>query len=149
MDGELTPRDTRLDRGVSLIELLVVMTIVSVLAVGATLVPMRQDQAEARGPALFESQINTLRDLAVRGRAVYGVRVDADGMHVLRQNATDWQDLGPAIGWRGRAVLSGATGRGAAPDILILPDGRYSPFELRLEAQTCRGDGWRPVTCGG
>lgn len=149
MDGKLSRAERHGDRGVSLIELLVVVAILAVFAVGVSILPARNGQAAAQSRLAFETQFAAVRDMAIQGRDVYGMRITAREMQTMRLRDGRWQDMGPPTRWRGRAILSGAQAVGTDPDILILPDGRYSGFALQVAGGRCSGNGWEPVTCDG
>lgn len=157
------PKRWRADAGVSLIELLVVVAILSVLAVGVSL-PLRQSADPTRADArLFQSVYARSRAQAVHGGTLRGLQVDSRGLRLMQRVAADpaqppqWQLSDQPIRWQGRAVFR-ATGPSAAtltapqPDILFLPNGQTSAFELRLTARrhapvSCSGDGWSEVSC--
>lgn len=161
------PQAGHVEAGVSLIELLVVVAMLSVLAVGVTL-PLRQSanstQADAR---LFQSVYARTRAQAVHSGALRGLKVDGRGLRLMQREADGqaqaprWQLSDQPIRWQGRAVFR-ATGpqgggvtagqSGPRPDILFLPNGQTSAFDLRFTTPrhvpvSCSSDGWSEVSC--
>lgn len=136
-------------RGFSLIELLVSVAILAVLAVGATLAlgRARPEQADA---ALFRQTFLDLRDLAITGQDIRGMRIGPQGMRLARFSKEGWQVSDSEIRWSGRVTLSGSGyDDGAAPQIVLLPSGQSTGFAVTLGKIQCRTDGWGPLQCDG
>jgi prepilin-type N-terminal cleavage/methylation domain-containing protein len=158
-------------RGLTLIELVVVMAILSLLAMPAMLRfggggifgGARAPQAAA---AQLAADLTQMRDRALFGRQVLGLIPGPQGWDwVLRGPAGDWSPVartartarfdGLALAWQvGGAPLAppprpGARPADAAPPVLLMPDGRGVPFSVRIgpDGPLCRFDGWSEVTC--
>jgi len=139
----------RHDAGITLIELLIVMTILAVLAVGVMLVPLNHGTtATTRDSDRLRQQLASLQDLALYQRAPMGLDMSSRQMQTVAWRAGDWQPQGKAIRWSGNVRFTAAAPRGIdTPDIVVLPDQRYTPFQIRMGQVQCSGDGWGPVTC--
>jgi prepilin-type N-terminal cleavage/methylation domain-containing protein len=156
--------------GLTLIELVVVVAILSILAMPAMLryggggrfggTPPVQ-----RAAAQLQAELVQMRDRALFGRRTLGLEPRADGW--------DWLAPGPAAGWAVAGPVARFQGLtlawqvgGTVPDprrddgppaVVVLPDGRAAPFILRLGTAAgagtgaatllCRFDGWEPMTC--
>lgn len=151
MDQRLRPQDT----GTTLVELLVVVAILAVLGVGVSLMAVRAPQAAPQqDQTRFRTTFTRLQDLSVQGQAVHGLQVSASGWQAMRRDGDGWQPLGQPQRWQGRALLSGGTRAYApgGPQIVLLPSGQSTPFDIRFaagadRARACRGTGWDGVTC--
>ncbi|MCC5963602.1 MAG: GspH/FimT family pseudopilin [Rhodobacteraceae bacterium] len=141
-------------RGFSLIELMVVITIVSVVTVGAALsfgsgaalTPQARSADAERAARAFESAMRVAQDRALFGARVTGLRPQADGWQIVMRDAdgtwqtrqgTRWSALG--FDWQVNGA-SIAPGSAEAPVIRVLPDGRVTPFRLRMQG---RAGGWQ------
>lgn len=146
------------DRGVSLIELLVVLAILSVLAIGVglTLTP-RQGSADA---AAFRQAHERSRDLALHGEMRRGLRLTATGLWLMEPQPAGpggttgtslWQQGAQLRDWQapvGFRVTAPARGNGQ-PNLLYLPNGQSSAFEIsfRDPPLRCFTNGWEPLQC--
>ncbi|WP_299693825.1 prepilin-type N-terminal cleavage/methylation domain-containing protein [uncultured Tateyamaria sp.] len=145
MDRQLTHAR---DAGVSLIELVVVVAVLAVFAVGISLVPAGSGGGGAdKDAARFQARMAALSDRAVQGRAVLGLRITARDMQPVERGTGGWRDIGPAELWGGPVTVQVTRGLGDAPDILLLPNGRASAFAITFGRRTCRGAGWGPPQC--
>ena len=127
----------RTPRGVTLIELLVAVAVLSVLAVGASLVvgraiPGAGDDA-ARLAALWQQE----RARAILARQWRGLRLTPGGMTPVVRTETGWQDAGTPRPWNRRpAIRTDAPDPaldGAAPDrpgVVFRPDGQGSTLSI-------------------
>lgn len=158
---------TRDAAGFSLIELVIVVTIVSVLALTVTLgfatqgrLTGTREATPARAAAALEAAVTRARDLAILARAPAGLRPDDDGWEILRREEDGWRRIGggalpDASEWHvdGRRIGGPLTTHetGDAPPVRFLPDGRSTPFELRLgprgAAHRCATSGPEPLEC--
>lgn len=163
MGSKLTPRRNTPEPGVAatagftLIELVVVVAVLSVLAVGAGLVASRGGtSAMASDLQRFKTQVDTMRARAIQGRQVLGLYVTDRGFQVAVETADGWEEHHTETRWRGRAVLKLQTPRHVpnSPHIRFLPDGRVSAFTLSFTSgggrrSDCRSDGFAEVLCDG
>ncbi len=158
---------TRAAAGFSLIELVIVITIVSVLALTVTLgfatqgrLTGTREASPARAAAALEAGVTRARDLAILARAPAGLRPDGDGWEILRHEEDGWRRIGGgALPDRSEWRIDGQLIRGALttpetdeePPVRFLPDGRSTPFELRLgprgAAHRCATSGPEPLEC--
>ncbi len=159
---------TRAAAGFSLIELVIVVTIVSVLALTVTLgfategrLTGTREASPARTAEALEAGVARARDLAILARAPAGLRPDGDGWEILRREADGWRRIGGgALPERSEWRIDGQLIRGALttpetdddePPVRFLPDGRSTAFELRLgprgAAHRCATSGPEPLEC--
>lgn len=143
------------DGGFSLLELVVVTAMMSILAVGATLsVGMSRREAVATDQRHFRDTFETARALAIRERGKRGLRVTPQGMTVTRHGPDGWTTRETERPWSGRISLYSRSGgpAGPIPEIVLLPNGRSTAFEITFTAdgevaQVCRTDGWSRLLC--
>ena len=143
--------------GFTLIELVVVVAVLSVLAVGAGLVASRSGAAADAGDLnRFRGQFETARARAIQGRQALGFEITARGFQSTRRTAEGWEPGAREQRWRGRVVFLQRSARRLpdAPDIVILPDGRTSAFSLSFSGGSQRGlrctsDGYSGLICAG
>ncbi len=161
-------------RGFSLIELMVVVTIMSVLTLGVlwgtgatqSLSPSARGADPSRQAMAFENSVAEAIDLAAFTRQPVGLRPRPQGWQVLRRNPEGvWLPAGSGVTelrdmqllWQigGRSHQPApAPGPEDAPAIRLLPDGRSTAFSLRLVPQQggprpwlCIGDGQSRPAC--
>lgn len=145
------------DRGVSLIELLVVLAILSVLTIGVGLsLTPRQGGSDA---AAFRQAHERSRDLALHGETRRGLRLTATGLWLMEPTHPADGASGPLV-WRqgaqlqdwhapvGFRIASPARG-GGQPNLLYLPNGQTSAFEIwfRDPPLRCVTNGWEALQC--
>jgi len=149
------------ERGFSLLEMVVVVAVIATLSVGASLaIGTRGGTPDA--PRLAATY-DALRDAALLGQEARGLRLVPGGWQVLLPGA------GPAPGWRvsggvqqfrSEARFEGARGpilpappedRPPQPDIVFLPDGEVTPFEVVFVTEgavtACRSLGLAGLDC--
>lgn len=145
-------------RGFTLLEVMLVLVL---LSLGAMLVvanwPGAHYRAEQEGRRLAE-RLNGLARQAALGGHAYGLWVGADRWQLKEWRAQAWRDLrlpgggGTQVlpaGWRLLLSASGAQAAGDAPQVLLLPGGEVTPFQLRYvygdrrEAEIAAGDDGR------
>lgn len=144
-------RIARHDQGFSLIELVVTVAVISVLAVGVTLVATRDKPVETDAEQ-FAGRYMMLRQLAVQGQERLGLAITPRSSQIFRRKGEDWQAEGREALWRERAVFRSLRPNAPAnePEIVFLSNGQTSPFEItfgRAPAITCASDGWTGVSC--
>lgn len=140
--------------GFSLLELIVVITILSILTLGISLsVSGRSGAQSLEGDlAKFQRHFNDLRNLAIQGQRPRGLNFGAKGMRMASFDAAQgrWLMNTAPLPWAGSVVLVGVAPTDQ-PDIVILPDGRISAFELRFTFRdrtgACRIDGGQELAC--
>lgn len=138
--------------GFTLIELLVCVAILAVLAVAASLALPRGSSPGSRDRALFQSQFEAARQLAVSGGQSRGLAITPQGLQMVQRGAGGWQDPGRLQRWQGSAVFArrGAAAAPGAPQIQFLANGRTSAFRLSFQdGSTCESDGWAGLSCTG
>lgn len=156
MDVGVTPRAT----GFTLVEMLVVVAILSVLAIGASLSATRVSPS-LPGPLVWQQACRDARDRAVLSGHESAMYLYSDHWEAARRGpGGTWQPDGAASPWNGRARL---IGRSLVPrkeqdadtrvSVIFLPDGRMSALDLRVSDAVdgsnwrCRTDGVGPLDC--
>jgi prepilin-type N-terminal cleavage/methylation domain-containing protein len=149
------------ERGFSLLEMVVVVAVIATLSVGASLsIAARGGAGDA--PRLAETYA-ALRDAAVLGQEARGLRLLPEGWQVLlprEGGAPGWQVSGAVQEIRAEARFEGAggpilpappDGRPPRPDIVFLPDGGVTPFEVVFVTDAavtaCRARGLAGLQC--
>ena len=146
-------------RAFTLVEILVVVTIIAILA-GIVVVNFvdsagqRRVQAEAERLALA---VELARGESVQRNEVWGLKVTSQEYGFVRQDAETrrWQGVEDAE-FRQRNVqvllqLEGATGRKHlnAPEVAIFPNGEITPFTLLVSPDSAERDiAWHVTTDG-
>ena len=158
------------DVGFSLIELVIVVTVVALLSVSVTIGVGNSVAGGGRG-ALRDAQslrdaVAQARDIAILSGQTTGVHVVPAGWEIWHRTANGWQPLGPR-GSTGSAEWTRTLANGdqpvlpgeSAPVLLLLSDGRATPFSVRFgtrgnttsgrpdTVQVCTTDGWRALEC--
>ncbi len=140
--------------GFSLVEMLVVVAVLSVLAIGTSLAVGRLNARQDVDQQRFLARFDQMRDQAILGHRTLALELRPNGMiEVARQeNTTGWHDVGRLVRWQAQVRFNRRTAA-QGPDILFLRTGETTPFEIRFwhgdRAKTCRSDGWTGVQCDG
>ncbi|MFN7002565.1 MAG: prepilin-type N-terminal cleavage/methylation domain-containing protein [Roseinatronobacter sp.] len=173
MEHQLSPVARAGARGFSLIELMVVVTIMSVLTLGVlwgtgagqSLSPSARASDPARQAQLFKQALGQAVDIAAFTRQPVGLFPKAQGWEVLRRQADGtWVSVGTPghveglrLDWQigARVHLAQAEHDGSAPAIRVLGDGRSTDFSLRFvpmqgsaRPHVCDASGGAGVRCG-
>ena len=145
------PVNAARSHGFTLIELLVTVAILSVLAVGATLALGRGASRDQTDQARFQQQFERLRQLAITGQQIRGLKLDARGMATAQYGPLGWSIAQTPQRWAERAILSvpqsAITGEVSDPQILFLPSGQTTPFSISFGPVHCETDGWKDLSC--
>lgn len=145
MDGEVNRRSA----GFTLIELMVVISVLAVLTVSVSLGVNRPRTVQAQDWARFQAVHEGLRSQAVLGREVLGLAVNGEGWRRLRREGGGWAEDGAGAAWRGAVTVQEPFD--PRTPLVFLPGGRGTKLRLRFEdggrAVICESDGWTPVTC--
>lgn len=131
----ISPAGRRIERGVTLLELVVVMAILSVLALPAMLRFGAGVPAAEAVAARLDADLARLRDRALFSRQVAVMQPGPQGWDAARFDGLD-------LAWE-------VAGRPGPAPIRLYPDGSGTPFALRIGAggPVCRFDGWNPPGC--
>lgn len=149
---EPASRKSRLDGGFSLVELVVVITILSVLTATVGLSFGAADRGRRSDADMLRLLDAQLRDGALFGGQVVGVRMTSSGAEPLRAGDDGWITDGTAVEWRSSAEWVTKPGPDRSETIIAyLPDGRNTAFSVTFNTNRgrviCSSDGWYPVTC--
>jgi len=149
-------------RGVTLIELVVVLAILSLLALPAVLRlggggVLGGEDPTGRVAAQLRAELGQARDRALLGARPGALAPQPDGWDWLaRDGAGGWAGQGAGPRFPGLVLeweLGGTRLAVPGPVLPVLPDGRTPPLGLRLtrgrEARACHSDGWDELTCTG
>jgi len=135
--------------GFTLIELMIVVTVLSVLTLSVGLGVTRPRSPNAQDWARFQAAHAQLRDQAILSGEVLGLALDGGGFQRLAWRDGGWVQAGQALRWRDAVqVIAPQDGRGP---VLVTPGGRGTALRLRFErgarVTICVTDGWGPVSC--
>lgn len=161
MDARITqPPKQSLDSGFTLIELIIVVTVLSILtiSVGLSMSFGRVTRQASDDAKHFQTYFQRLQSNAINRQKPEGLMISAIGWRVAEFDSVKqvWDMDGPEIRWRGgvdfrKTSVRGYIGAFQVPDIIFLPDGRSTAFELRFinneTSSFCTNDGWTGVLC--
>lgn len=155
MEHPVDPQNASPERGVTLLELLLVVAVLSVLLVGLGLSTGRGANPMQNDRTRFEEQFNIARMLAVQGGLRHGVMIEADGLRHADFGTDGWRISDTLLRWRGRIahrVVQGGGGLGE-PTLVFLPNGQTTAFIISFEdgrgITQCSSDGWAGLVCQG
>ena len=157
MDAGIAPPPSR-DAGFTLIELMIVVTVLSILtvSVGLSMSFGRVERRVSDDAQRLQRYVTKLQENAIYSRRPRGLMLSARGWRVAQFNPQTrvWDTEGYGQDWQGAAsVRLGYRSFGVArlPDVVFLPDGRSTPFEITLSYggsfSTCKNDGWTGLIC--
>ncbi len=143
--------------GFTLIELMVVVAILTLLTLTAVMGVNRPRTAGASDWARFERMHDRLREQAVMGQVVLGLRLRPEGYSRLRRVPRGWAEDGTPATWSGPVRVIRPFG--TANVIAFLPSGESTPVQVAFAGSgsaggggapetICESDGWAAVTCG-
>jgi len=170
---QLKQRRNPVPRGFSLIELMIVVSVMSVLTFGIvlgfggvqSLSPAERASDPARQAMAFEEVLQQASDLALFTRQPVGLHPLQNGWQVMHREAAGVWVAEPRLAAQlGRLRLDWQIGarpyraperaNSARPPIAILGDGRSTPFTLRISplqgsgaAQVCRSTAAQRLRC--
>lgn len=153
------------EAGFTLLEMVVVVAVIATLSISATFAVSTRDSAEA-DVTRFAAAYVRLRDRAILGQSAQGIAIVPEGWQTLAPappgaEAEGWQAIGTVQKFRGEVRFEGADGPffprelslEPVPDLLFLPDGQVTPFEVTFIANErlsrCRSTGFAGLDCEG
>jgi prepilin-type N-terminal cleavage/methylation domain-containing protein len=157
MGGKLntiSPKDT----GFSLIELLVVISVLAVLSAGVTITATRRGSDVANPDfTWFQRNYEIMNAFAIEGRQSKGLILDAKGAQVARKTLIGWELVGDEHRWINRVTILRDTTASLdpnQPDIVFLANGQTNVFSVtfssaKAPASMCQSDGWTGLICDG
>ena len=137
-------------RGFTLVELLVVVSILSVLALGIGLRAGGGLGSARDASGLLIADVAQGREQAIVSRQIHGLRTTPQGWQLMRLGTEGW--VGASAAPRRAAdarwqIDAPPAPRADTPAILFLPQGQATAFAVTLDSATCTTDGWGPLTC--
>ena len=137
------------DAGFTLIELMVVITVLSLLTLSVTLSVSRpRGGGPAQDWARFEAVHDAMRTEAVLTRRILGLAVNSQGYQRLERVDGAWRAEGELIAWRDGVAVE----RPFGGPVAFLPAGQGSAVRVRFEGGSrvtvCESDGWAALRCG-
>ncbi|APX14300.1 prepilin-type N-terminal cleavage/methylation domain-containing protein [Tateyamaria omphalii] len=139
--------------GFSLVELVVVVAVLSVLAVGASLTTGHANRAQ-NDLRVFQQDFKRVASLSILGRETRGLGITPQGLtHYLRTD-DGWSVVGSKRAWRGsvRSQTDFQSNALRSPNIVFMSNGQVSGFSVSFEPDrgpslTCRLDEATGLSC--
>lgn len=162
MDAGINTGSNQLsDAGFTLIELLIVVTVLSILtiSVGLSMSFGRVERQAMDDAKNFQVHFARLQASAIHKQKPHGIKISSTGWRVVQFDNVlrKWKAAGREIRWRGsvdfrKTGVTGFSGTAFIPDVVFLPDGRSTAFNIRFVYKEtfsiCANDGWTGVLCG-
>jgi type II secretion system protein H len=147
MDARVT---SARDAGFTLIELMIVVTILSLLTLTVSLGANRPRTTQSQDWARLQAVHGVLREQAVLSQQVLGLALTPQGYQRLRRTGGDWVAQGDTVAWRDQVAVQVPFDPGTP--VSFLPSGQSTPLRARFEAggavRFCESDGWNAMSCG-
>lgn len=152
------------DAGFSLLELVVVVAVMAILSITAVFSVGRTHEPVLNDAARFQAAYDRQRDAAIFSRSTRAMALSLEGWQGLERADTEdgetgWRPAGVVQRFKGEARFRGKNGAfdeeawegEPVPDLVFLPDGQVTPFEVSFistELVTrCTGSGWTGMSC--
>lgn len=135
------------ERGLSLVEVLVGLAILSVLATSLGIRPGAFG-SNPRSAEQFAALYESLAFQSVVGQTVLGLRLSPHDATALRRTGAGWIPEGGAIDWTDPVDIRRPDPTGAT--LVFLPSGSVSPVEVVFGGDNpvlCRAARWEPLQC--
>lgn len=156
---------TSADPGFTLLETVVVVAVIAILSITATFAVTTRKAGEG-DRARFAATYDSLRDAAILGRSPQALALLPNGWQILlperaENGGTVWQQSGKPQKFSAEARFEGEDGaivphdlsRAPEPDLIFLPDGQVTPFEVAFIGNgtltRCRSAGFAGLICEG
>ena len=125
----------RTQGGFSLVELLVVIAVVSVLAVGASLPFSRSSPTAASEANELVKMVSRLRNLSILSDTVHAVSIGEHDWRAERITVGSGSEASPRFerNVRSRLTVLGSEAANGFWRVVILPDGTSTPLRLRVD----------------
>ena len=135
-------------RGFTLLELLVVVTIVSVMTAVAGLSVTLARPAPESDSARFVALFNGARHLAVAEGRVVALRLSPQDAQRMRREDGQWVPDGPPVTWQGTAMINGER------MVVVWPSDQSDPLQVEFRPRSgkpvrCTLSGVGGATCSG